>query len=58
MKVSEKINILKEKPYKLTCMEGDYSASFATKEEAYAAKNRHQDKYPTHKVVITKTQIV
>ncbi|MEY8780307.1 hypothetical protein AB9K32_07755 [Allomuricauda sp. XS_ASV26] len=58
MNVAEKINLLEEKPYKLTCMESDYSASFKEKEEAYAAKNRHQAKYPSHEVVITKTVIV
>lgn len=57
MRIKQKIELLRTKPYKLTCLEGDYSASFATKEEAYSAKIRHQNKYPTHEMVITFTII-
>ncbi len=58
MGVKAKIKLLEEKPFKVTCMEGDYARSYATKRAAYAAKNRHQKKYPKHKVVVTETVII
>ncbi|MGY8910020.1 MAG: hypothetical protein ACKVIG_09195 [Flavobacteriales bacterium] len=55
MQTLKKIEKTKNKPFRLTCKNGDYSSSFASKKEAYEAKNRHQEKYEDHKVIITYT---
>ena len=58
MSVKERISKLREKPFRVICLEGDYSASFVTSDAAFAAKERHQSKYPTHEVVVTTTVII
>lgn len=57
MSTLKKIERVKNKPIRLICKEGDYTASFATIDEAYAAKNRHQEKFDDHKVVIISNAI-
>ncbi|NAS14339.1 hypothetical protein [Poritiphilus flavus] len=60
MKVKERYQLDLKKPYRVICLEGDYSASFETELEAVRAKNRHQDQdeYADHEVVIEKKEFI
>lgn len=58
MNIQERIQRVKDKPFRVTCLHGDYSASFKTSDEAFDAKDRHQSKFPTHKVVVSSTTII
>tara|TARA_R110001592_G_scaffold309757_1_gene584156 strand:+ start:1915 stop:2091 length:177 start_codon:yes stop_codon:yes gene_type:complete len=58
MSIQKKLELLEVKPFKVTCKKSDYSASYPTKEAAFAAKNRHQEKFEDHEVIVTYTVII